>query len=62
MIERFGLLFSDGSILVLADGTDLSTAWEEAAEHDGDGSGPRTAVVLLNFEIKERSEPEVSKP
>jgi hypothetical protein len=60
MGQRLGLLFSDGSVLVLADGTDLSSAWQEAAEHDGADPEPRTSVVLLEFEIKTRFEPEVN--
>jgi hypothetical protein len=54
MNERLGLLFSDDSVLVLAEGTDLSAAWQEAAEHDEGGSAPGTAVVLLQLDVKER--------
>jgi hypothetical protein len=59
MTQRLGLLFRDGSVLVLADRMDLSTAWQEAAEYDGEDAEPETAVVLLEFEIKTRFEPEV---
>jgi hypothetical protein len=59
MGERLGLLFSDGSLLVLAEGTDISTAWQEAAEHDT-WDEPRTAVARLKIEITARYEPEVS--
>ena len=52
MGERLGLLFSYGSVLVLAEGTDISTAWREAAEHDAGASESRTTVVLISLEIK----------
>jgi hypothetical protein len=51
MAERLGLLFSDGSILVLPDGTDLRAAWVEAAEHDAGDPTPGTQVVRLSIEI-----------
>jgi hypothetical protein len=35
MTERLGLLFADGSLLVLPDRTDADTARSEAEEHDG---------------------------
>ena len=46
MSQRLGLLFSDDSILVLPEGTDVDAAWREAEEHDAD-----TEVVRLNLEI-----------
>jgi hypothetical protein len=51
MNEYLGLLFSDGSILVLPDGTDLQTAAREAAEHDAGDPNPGTQVVRLSIEI-----------
>jgi hypothetical protein len=51
MAERLGLLFSDGSILVLPDGTDPQTAAREAAEHDSGDRSPGTQVVQLRIEI-----------
>jgi hypothetical protein len=52
MNERFGLLFSDGSILVLPEGTSVEVARKEAEEHDqGDDEG-KTEVVLLDLILK----------
>lgn len=51
MIERLGLLFSDGSFLVLPEGTDLGTARREAEEHDAGEAEPRTKVVVLKIEV-----------
>jgi hypothetical protein len=53
MNEYLGLLFSDGSILVLPDGTDLQTAAREAAEHDAGDLSAKTKVVRLSIEIVE---------
>jgi hypothetical protein len=57
MTERLGLLFADGSLLVLPDGTDADTARREAEEHDGDGPGLRTRVVRLRVEIVDTLDP-----
>jgi hypothetical protein len=51
LIERLGLLFSDGSFLVLPEGTDLSTAQREAEEHDAGEAEPRTKVVVVKIEV-----------
>jgi hypothetical protein len=51
MTERLGLLFADGSLLVLPDGTDADTAWKEAEEHDGGDPEARTRVVRLRIEV-----------
>jgi len=53
MNERLGLLFSDDSILVLPEGTDVDTALKEAEEHDRGGLGPRTRVARLEIEVTE---------
>ncbi len=53
MSVRLGLLFSDGSILVLPDGTDVDTARREAEEHDRGQPPPQTLVVHLNIEVME---------
>jgi hypothetical protein len=53
MAERLGLLFSDGSILVLPDGTDWQAASAEAAEHDAGDLNPNTQVVRLRIELLE---------
>ena len=53
MSERLGLLFSDGSLLVLPEGIDLDGARREAEEHDRGEVKPRTRVVRLNIEITE---------
>jgi hypothetical protein len=51
--ERLGLLFSDGSILVLPEGTSAETAKREAEEHDaGDPNAP-TRVVRIVMDIVE---------
>ena len=42
MNEHLGLLFSDGSILLLPDGADLRAASAEAAEHDAGDLSPST--------------------
>jgi hypothetical protein len=49
MNERLGLLFSDGSILILPEGTDVSTARDEAQEHDLGSSGRGTQVVRVSI-------------
>ena len=56
MTERLGLLFSDASILVLPDGTDLQAAAAEAADHD-DGLSAGTQVVKMNLEVVEYLSP-----
>jgi hypothetical protein len=53
LIERLGILFSDGSISVLPEGTTLEAAKKEAEEHDqGDLSGT-TRVLRMKIEISE---------
>jgi len=44
MNERIGLLFEDGSILVLPEGTSIEAAEKEAEEHDA-GDDRKTQVV-----------------
>jgi len=51
MAERLGLLFADGSISLLPEGTDLQTARKEADEHDQGDFGPRTQVIRTKVEI-----------
>ena len=51
MSERLGLLFSDGSLLVLPKGTAVDVAWTEAEEHDAGISNPGTEVVRLKVEV-----------
>lgn len=51
MAERLALLFADGSIIVLPEGTDLQTAQQEADEHDQGDFGPRTQVIRINVEM-----------
>ncbi len=53
MSERLGLLFSDGSILVLPEGTDVDGARKEAEEHDRGEFYVRTRVMRLEIEIGE---------
>ena len=49
MNERIGLLFADGSILVLPEGTTIETAKKEAEEHDaGDPIATRVASLVLS--------------
>jgi hypothetical protein len=57
MTERLGLLFADGSLLVLPDGTDADTARREPEEHDGGEPGPRTRVVRLRIEVVDTLDP-----
>jgi hypothetical protein len=57
--QRLALLFSDSSLLVLPEGTDLGAAWREAEEHDGGAPDSSTAVVLLEIKIEARYEPEM---
>ena len=45
--ERFGLLFSDGSILVLPEGTTAEQAQKEAEEHDAGDPDSQTQVVRV---------------
>jgi len=49
MNERLGLLFSDGSILILPEGTDVETARNEAEEHDLGANGRGTQVVRVSI-------------
>jgi hypothetical protein len=51
MSERLGLLFSDGSLLVLPEETDVDAAWREAEEHDAGQSNRTTEVVRLKVQI-----------
>jgi len=51
MAERLGLLFADGSTLVLPEGTDLQTARKEADEHDYGDFGPKTQVIRVRLEV-----------
>jgi hypothetical protein len=53
MRARLGLLFSDGSVLVFPEGTDIDTARREAAEHDRGEPVPRTRIVNVNIEVTE---------
>ena len=53
MIERLGLLFADGSMLVLPEGTSLGNAQREAREADFGEPAPRTQVVTLGIEIRD---------
>jgi hypothetical protein len=52
-MERLGLLFSDGSILVLPEGTSAETAKTEAEEHDAGDPTAQTRVVRLAVNIME---------
>ena len=51
MSERFALLFSDGSILVLPEDAELQDAIKEAEEHDLGEPLARTRVVRIKFEL-----------
>jgi hypothetical protein len=51
MTARLGLLFSDGSISVLPEGSDLHTAQKEAEEHDGSDPDSATVVIEVNIDI-----------
>jgi hypothetical protein len=51
MSERIGLLFADGSILVLREGTTIETAKKEAEEHDVGDPDPETRVVSLVIRV-----------
>jgi hypothetical protein len=53
MSECTGLLFADGSILVLREGTTIETAKKEAAEHDVGNPDSETRVVSLVLGIVE---------
>ncbi len=53
MIERLGLLFSDGSILILPENTDLESAEREAMEHDWGQSHAFTRVIRMEIKILE---------
>ena len=49
--EQLGLLFSDGSMLVLPEDTTVEIAREEAEDHDQGESSTR--IVRLKIEIVE---------
>jgi hypothetical protein len=51
MTETLGLLFADGSLLVLPEGTTLQKAQQEAKDTDFGESEPRTHVVRIKIEI-----------
>jgi hypothetical protein len=51
MTETLGLLFADGSVLVLPEGTTLQKAQREANEADSGEPEPRTRVVRVTIEI-----------
>ena len=51
MAETLGLLFADGSLLVLPEGTTLEKAQQEAKEADFGESEPRTRVVRIKIEM-----------
>jgi hypothetical protein len=51
MEERFGLLFSDGSILVLPEGASAEEANREAEEHDAGDPDAQTQVVRIAVKI-----------
>lgn len=53
MGERLGLLFSDHSILILPEGTDIDIARREAKEHDRGERCPRTRILRLEIKIYE---------
>jgi hypothetical protein len=55
MSERLGVLFSDGSILVLPENADSEAAEKEAAEHAQHNSGVHPQPVRLTIEILEVS-------
>jgi hypothetical protein len=51
MNERLALLFADGSLVVLPEGTDIGAAWREAEEADWGELSPRTRVAHLAVEM-----------
>jgi hypothetical protein len=51
MTETLGLMFADGSILVLPEGTTLQKAQHESKEADFGEPEPRTRVVRVKIEI-----------
>ena len=51
MSERIGLLFADGSISVLPEGTIIETANKEAEEHDAGDPDATTQVVSLVISV-----------
>lgn len=53
MVERLGLLFADGSILILPEAADLEAAEGEAIEHDWGQSNLLTRVIRLEINILE---------
>jgi hypothetical protein len=54
MSERVGVLFSDGSILVLPENEDSEAAEKEAAEHAQNNSGVRPQPVRLTIVLEAR--------
>ena len=53
MEERLALLFSDGSISILPEGTSAEAAKKEAEEHDFGDPNPQTRVVGIRINIVE---------
>ena len=53
MSERLGLVFSDGSILVLPEVMDLDGARREAKEHDWGEPNPSTRIVRIELRLIE---------
>jgi hypothetical protein len=53
MIERLGLLFTDGSILILPEDTDVEDAEREAIEHDWGQSHSLTRVIRIEVKVLE---------
>jgi hypothetical protein len=51
MIETLGLLFADGSLVVMPEGTTFEKAQREAKEADFGEKEPRTRVVSIKIEI-----------
>ena len=51
MAETLGLLFADGSLLTLPEGTTLQKAQQDAKEADFGEPEPRTRVVRIKIEI-----------
>jgi hypothetical protein len=57
MIQRLGVILSDGSMLVLPERADLDTARKEAKEHNEGESNSSTRVVRLDIKITEVIDP-----
>ena len=53
MGKRLGLLFSDGSILVLSESTTVEMARKEAEEHDQGEPSVTTRIARLKIAIVE---------